>query len=198
MFIVNFLAHIYLSRQDDLLKIGNFIGDFVKGREIEDYSEEVQKGIRLHREIDRFTDNHPVVLQSKKRLRPKYRHYAPVIVDVYYDHFLASMWSDYSRQELKQFTLDFYALTESHIDIIPAKARHMLGYMKRDNWLYNYQFLEGIHRALSGMSRRTSYNSHMEESIVDLKENYEAFKSEFVEFFPDLKLKSWDFINSSL
>ena len=195
---MNFLAHIYLSGHNDLLKIGNFIGDFVKGKAIENYSNEVQKGIRLHRMIDEYTDNHPTVLQSKIRLRPKYRHYAPVIVDVYYDHFLASLWSNYSEYELKQYCQNFYDLTDSYYNIIPTRARHMLVHMKKGNWLYNYQFLEGIHLALSGMSRRTTHKSYMEGSVEDLKANYEAFKAEFVEFFPDLDTESEKYINSSI
>ena len=191
---MNFLAHIYLSRHNDLLKIGNFIGDFVKGRAIENYSSEVQKGIRIHRKIDEYTDNHPIVLKSKKRLRPKYRHYAPVIVDVYYDHFLASLWSNYSEHDLKQYCQNFYDLTEEYHDIIPPKAQYMLGYMKRDNWLYHYHLTEGINRALSGMARRTTFESKMEHATKNLVENYEDYRDEFHRFFPHLQQHCLEFI----
>ena len=90
---MNFLAHIYLSGDDPNIQLGNFIGDFVKGRNlVEQFGHEIAKGIELHRAIDEFTDKHPIVKLSKVRLREKYRHYAPVIVDIFYDHYLAKNW----------------------------------------------------------------------------------------------------------
>src|SRR5690349_12341831 len=99
---MNFLAHIFLSGDDPEIMVGNFIGDFVKGRNLDDrFSSGIVKGIELHRAIDEYTDSHPVVAQSKNRLRPKYRHYAPVIVDVFYDHFLAKNWKNYHPTSLE-------------------------------------------------------------------------------------------------
>ncbi|MEQ9303153.1 MAG: ACP phosphodiesterase, partial [Marinoscillum sp.] len=156
---MNFLAHLYLSGDDEELLVGNFIGDFVKGSQMEQYPERVQKGNRLHRSIDYFTDNHEVVLESKIRLREKFRHYAPVIVDVYYDHFLAKDWLKFSSTPLKKYTEDFYQTMDGYYDILPKGVIHMLSFMARDNWLYNYQFIEGINKALTGMSRRTKYEN---------------------------------------
>lgn len=184
--LMNFLAHIYLSGDQEAIMIGNFIGDFVKGKAFENFDGSIQKGILLHRAIDEFTDDHQVVTSSKKRLRPKYHHYAPVIADVFYDHFLASLWENYHEVPLLTFTKDFYKTTDQYLDIIPEKAKHMLHYMRRDNWLYNYQHVEGIHQALSGMSRRTPFDSRMDESVDDLRQDYEAYKREFEIFFPDL------------
>ena len=100
---MNFLAHLYLSGNDPLVRLGNFIGDFVKGRDLADrYEPAIVKGIELHRAIDEFTDQHAIVKQSKMRLRPKYRHYAPVIVDIFYDHFLAAGWDNHSEQLLPE------------------------------------------------------------------------------------------------
>ncbi len=183
---MNFLAHIFLSGNSNEVLIGNFIGDFVKGKSWEDYGAEVQKGILLHREIDRYTDSHDIVTKTKERLRPKFSHYAPVIGDVFYDHFLASLWLDYCDIPLLEYTESFYSLTESYQDVIPDKARRMLFYMKQDNWLYNYQYVEGINRALTGMSRRTTFQSKMEEASKDLSAHYKAYEDEFVAFFPEL------------
>lgn len=184
---MNFLAHLYLSGDDEGVLVGNFIGDFVKGSQMNGYANSIQKGIRLHRSIDHFTDTHPIVLESKVRLREKFRHYAPVIVDVFYDHFLAKNWSDFSKISLKQYTEDFYALMKKYIDTIPKGVTHMLGFMSRDNWLYNYQFIEGIDRALTGMSRRTKYENKMDEASKALEENYHDFHNEFDQFFPELQ-----------
>lgn len=184
---MNFLAHLYLSGDDEEVLVGNFIGDFVKGAQIEQYAPKIQKGIRLHRSIDHFTDTHGVVLESKIRLRKKYRHYAPVIVDVFYDHFLAKNWPNFSQIPLKEYTENFYLLMKKYVSIIPKGVTTMLSFMSKDNWLYNYQFIEGIDRALTGMSRRTKYENKMDEASLTLKEHYQDFKREFDLFFPELQ-----------
>jgi len=183
---MNFLAHIYLSGNQERVMIGNFIGDFVKGKAWEEFDSAIQRGILLHREIDRYTDDHKVVIKTKERLRPKYHHYAPVISDVFYDHFLASLWENYHPTPLLDFTRSFYEVTTHYRDVIPERAQKMLFYMERDNWLYNYQFVEGINRALTGMSQRTPFRSKMEQAAVDLKTDYESYQLEFEAFFPDL------------
>ena len=194
---MNFLAHVYLSGNDREIIVGNFIGDFVKGKNVlEQYAPGIAKGIELHRSIDDFTDNHPVVTQSKKRLYEKYHHYAAVIVDMYYDHLLAHHWSDFHDEPLRVYTLNIYKVLMDHHDILPDEVRRMLMYMMRDNWLFGYAKLEGIHRALSGMSRRTKFQSHMEEAIVDLEQHYDAFKGDFFTFFPDLKAHAGNFLKS--
>lgn len=178
------------------MMVGNFIGDFVKGRNLlEQFGDGIAKGIELHREIDAFTDRHPVVLQSKTRLRPKYRHYAPVIVDVFYDHFLSRYWDHYHAQPLPDFAREAYLFLESQSDVLPEGVRHLLPHMKRGNWLLNYGNLQGIQRALSGLASRTRHDSHMEQSVQDLEESYDAFKTEFETFFPDLIAMSRAFLH---
>ncbi len=193
---MNFLAHIYLSGGNEKIIIGNFIGDFVKGNKLQDFEKEVMHGILLHREIDRFTDDHPVVLESKKRLWEKYHHYSPVIVDVYYDHFLASNWSRFHDESLKGFTEGIYQMLEKNQAILPERVIRMLHFMKRDNWLFHYQSVEGIRQTLTGMSRRTKFKSSLEKAHVDLEKNYESFKDDFEVFFPQLIQHSKEFLSS--
>ncbi len=191
---MNFLAHLYLSGDNPKIKTGNFIGDFVKGRNPgERFEADIAKGISLHREIDWYTDTHKIVKQSKDRLRPKYRHYSGVIVDVFYDHFLARNWNNYSSQQLPDFATDCYSIIQQHESIVPEGVNYMLPYMINGNWLVNYATVEGIHRALSGMAKRTRFESKMEESSVDLENWYDHFKEEFDLFFPELVLhcKLW-------
>jgi acyl carrier protein phosphodiesterase len=184
---MNFLAHLYLSGDKPKIMVGNFIGDFVKGKNLtERFDAEVAKGIALHREIDWFTDTHLIVKQSKDRLRPKYRHYSGVIVDIFYDHFLAKNWNDYSKQLLPDFAEQCYAMIQQHEEILPEDVKYMLTFMIKGNWLVNYSKLEGIQKALSGMARRTRFESKMEESVSDLQEYYEEYKKEFEIFFPEL------------
>lgn len=183
---LNYLAHLYLSNNQPLIMVGNFIADHVKGRQIEVFPEEIKAGILLHRRIDAFTDSHPVVEESKTRLRPQFRKYAPVIADIYYDHFLARDWDRYHTQSLDEFAANAYTLMNSHAEIIPPRALHMLGFMEKQNWLKNYGSLEGLHRALNGLSKRTAFESGMEHATAFLEENYAAFESDFNAFFPEL------------
>jgi acyl carrier protein phosphodiesterase len=191
---VNFLAHLYLSGDDQKIQLGNFIGDFVKGRpEQLDYDREIVRGIELHRAIDEYTDSHPIVLESKVRLRPKYRHYSSVIVDVYYDHFLAKNWHDYHEELLPDYADKVYGMVEKNLPILPKQVQRMLPYMIRGNWLVNYAQIEGIHRALYGMASRSKYDSKMDEASEDLREHYNEFYKEFAAFFPELSnyCKGW-------
>lgn len=188
---MNFLAHIYLSGNHEKLMIGNFMGDFVKGNQFEAYDIEIQKGIILHRLIDEYTDLHAIVSKSKDKLRGKYRHYAGVIVDVFYDHFLAKNWREYHSTDLMDFTEKTYDSLHNYWDTLPPKAQYLLPYMKDGNWLYYYSTIEGINKALTGMSRRTKFNSKMNEASVDLSYHYEEFEQEFKLFFEDLR----DYVN---
>ena len=125
--------------------------------------------------------------ESKARLWDEYRHYGSVIVDIYYDHFLSKNWSQYSNEPLKTFTNRQYAMLSVHAADFPAGARKTLKYMKDTDWLYNYQFLEGVDMALKGMSRRTTFDSGMEFAINELRQDYDLYKTEFISFFPLLE-----------
>ena len=183
---MNFLAHLYLSGSDEDIMVGNFAGDFIKGRQaLLHLPPKIKLGVELHRHIDEFTDKHAIVDESKRRLRPKYRHYAGIIVDIFYDHYLAKNWHTYANKLLPDFADHCYQILESRKDL-PKEMSYMLPYMVKGNWLVNYTFLQGIERALKGMSNRTKYDSKMNESIIDLQEHYNAFKKEFETFFPEL------------
>src|SRR5258708_9145485 len=110
--------------------VGNFIGDFVKGRSlVATYGDGIAKGIELHRAIDEFTDHHPVVKLSKNRLRPKYRHYSGVIVDIFYDHFLAANWNTYSEEPLDRYAARVYQIVLEHKTILPERLHQILPYI---------------------------------------------------------------------
>lgn len=184
---MNFLSHLYLSGDSEGLIIGNFIADSVKGSAFNLFSPEIKKGILLHRKIDSFTDSHPIVEQSKQRLREKYKKYASVIIDIYYDHFLAKNWSIYSEEDLYQYTQNIYSIIQKNYSVLPEKSAHFTKYMLQHNILFEYSKLEGIEKVLYGMSRRASFQSNMENSIHDLKEHYTLFENEFRLYFPELK-----------
>ncbi len=184
---MNYLAHIYLSAEDDEIKIGNFIADSVKGKKFISFPKQIQKGIILHRAIDTYTDVHPTFRESSNRLFNTYRHYSPVIIDIFYDHFLACNWSQFSTIPLNIYVEDFYTLLRRNYDILPKRVQNFLPYMEKDNWLYNYATLEGIGKILFQMNRRTANKSKMDLAINDLKINYTQFEQEFFIFFPDVK-----------
>lgn len=183
---MNFLAHIYLSGDNDLLKIGNFIADSIRGKQYLNYHKDIQKGILLHRKIDSYTDKHPIVKLSKQKLYKKYSHYATVIVDILYDHFLAKNWNKYSTVPLTKYVNDFYILLEVHFELLPTQVKKMYPYMVHDNWLASYASIEGIGKVLEGMNRRTNNKSKMNYAVIELQEFYDDFEKEFTLFFNEL------------
>ena len=193
---MNFLAHIYLSGDHHEIKIGNFIADSVRGRKYLNYPENIQKGILLHRAIDTYTDSHPTVRMSTKKLHKNYHHYSSVIVDILYDHFLAKYWSVYHSTPLDIYVEDFYKELESYYPILPEKVKKMMPYMIADNWLLSYKTVDGIGRILYQMNKRTKYKSKMNFAVIELEQYYTEFETEFRSFFDELitfsahKLKS--------
>lgn len=184
---MNYLAHIYLSGEDEQLKIGNFIADSVKGRNFLKFPEGIQKGIIFHRAIDTYTDSHPVVRKSVHRLFPFYSHYSAVIVDILYDHFLAANWHQFSSTPLGLYVSDFYELLKKNLEVLPENIQKFYPYMVKDNWLLNYATIEGIGKILSQMNHRTNNKSKMNLAVKELELFYPQFKEEFFEFFRDLE-----------
>ncbi|MCA6421785.1 MAG: DUF479 domain-containing protein [Flavobacterium sp.] len=184
---MNLLAHIYLSGDNDLLKIGNFMADSIHGNKFNQYPSEIRKGILLHRSIDSFTDMHPIYRQSKHRLHEKYGHYSGVIMDIFYDHFLAKNWKIYSDEKLEDYADNFYILLKESYDLLTEKVKGMLPYMIERNWLVSYASIEGLEMILFQMDHRTKKRVAMHESIVELKKFYLQFDEEFSLFFEELK-----------
>lgn len=187
---MNFLAHIYLSGDNDLIKIGNFMADGIKGKQFENYPPEIQKGILLHRFIDSYTDSHPLFRKSTKRLHEKYHHYAGVIVDVFYDHFLAKNWNQYSEENLQEYTNRFYQSLETNYNSLSERTQGMMPYMIKNNWLLSYQTVEGINKILTQMDGRTKNASKMRFAANELVEYYDEFQSDFVLFFENVKYEA--------
>lgn len=187
---MNFLAHIYLSGDNDLIKIGNFMADGIRGKQFEHFPEEVQKGIILHRSIDTYTDSHDIFRQSTKRLHEKYHHYAGVIVDIVYDHFLAKNWEKYSDEKLDRFINRFYRSLHENYPILSEKTQDLMPYMVKQNWLLSYKTVEGIRNILTQMDRRSKNLSKMQFATEELVTFYTEFEQEFTLFFEDLRQHS--------
>jgi acyl carrier protein phosphodiesterase len=185
---MNFLAHIYLSGDNDLIKIGNFMADGIRGKHFETFPMEIQKGIILHRAIDTFTDAHPVFRTSTKKLHQRYHHYAGVIVDVFYDHFLSKNWANYSNENLDDYIQRFYRTLNDNRKILTEKTIYLMPYMIKQNWLLSYQTVEGIDSILTQMDSRTKNQSKMRFASEELQESYLEFEQEFTVFFEDLRV----------
>ncbi|WP_336070493.1 acyl carrier protein phosphodiesterase [Mesoflavibacter sp. CH_XMU1404-2] len=183
---MNYLAHIYLSGNNKMLTIGNFIADGIRGKKYKTYPIEVQKGILLHRQIDTFTDAHPTVRQSTKRLHKNYGHYSGIIVDILYDHFLAKNWSKYSDVPLEDYAENFYQILTDNIDILPQRILKMMPHLISGNWLLSYATKEGIAKVLDGMNKRTKNRSQMNLATKELDLFYDEFEAEFTSFFEEL------------
>jgi len=183
---MNYLAHLYLSGNDTGLIIGNFIADAVKGKQLNNFSAEIIRGIKLHRQIDMFTDTHPILERGKEALRPKFRKYSGVVMDIFGDHFLARNWNSYSKVDLHDFADQMYQILHQHQHVFPEKSRYTLHYMSMQDWLSNYQHIEGVKRSLGGLARRTKFHSGMENAHKELERHYMFFQSIFHEFLPDL------------
>jgi acyl carrier protein phosphodiesterase len=183
---MNFLAHIYLSGDHKLITIGNFVADGIRGNKYKLYPIEIQVGIKLHREIDTFTDAHPIFRRCTKRLHKGYGHYSGVIVDIVFDHFLAKNWTYYSDMPLGDYIDDFHTTLNQHLEILPPRFKKITPIMIEGNWLLSYATIDGIQLVLNGMNKRTKGQSKMNEATKELKEYYGAFEKDFTAFFDEL------------
>lgn len=183
---MNFLAHQYLSGESEKVKIGNFIGDYVKGKKYLNYHPEIQKGILLHRNIDYFTDHHPIVLQSSNRLKKGYKKYSGVVIDVIYDHFLAKKWDKYHTQNISKFVTKSHEILVKNYLILPKKVKFFLPFIIQSRRLESYANLQGLESALEIMSRRTSLPDQTNYAIQTLQDQYDDFETEFDNFMNDL------------
>lgn len=184
---MNFLAHAYLSFGQPGLLVGNMISDFVKGKQQYDYPPAIREGIVLHRQIDQFTDEHPVTREAKAFFRPVYRLYSGAFIDVVYDHFLAADPNEFTDESLAGFAQQTYTTLQEHYAYLPMEFAGMLPYMRTHNWLYNYRTIEGISKSMAGLVRRSTYLNDSAPGVVILQNNYEALRSLYQVFWADVK-----------
>ncbi len=187
---MNYLAHAFLSRSSPELLIGGLLGDFVKGREqLLQYSPAVGAGIRLHRAIDRYTDTHAIVRASCTLISPARRRFAAILVDVFYDHFLARHWTRYTELPLEDFTQQVYATLLPDIASYPERLQRILPRMAADDWLAAYAEIESVDAALHGIARRFQRFPRaavLADGVQELLHHYAALEQHFLDFFPEL------------
>lgn len=184
---MNYLAHLYLSKEDKEEMFGNFIGDFVKGRNFQQYPIKIQKGIRLHRFIDDYTDSHPITKEMAQKIRKHAGKFSMVVTDIYHDHFLAKHWDTSQNIPLNIFAEQFYELNYWQAEWIPEKATNMYPYLKAYNWLNAYKDFNGLTKVFFGMERRIKQLAPLSKSVEWLQEDYQFFLDCHTHFFPELE-----------
>lgn len=182
---MNFLAHLYLSGDNEHLIVGNFLGDFLKNSQVATLPPPVQEGVRLHRKIDTFTDEHPAVRQSAGLLRPVHGKYAPVILDVLLDFLLVKNWERYSLASLPDFAGGMYEVLKRHLHLMPGFLQERLPLMIADDWLVRYGTEDGLRFTFSRMKKRTSMPELFENAFESLQTHLVPLNEGFNAFFPD-------------
>jgi Uncharacterized protein conserved in bacteria len=183
---MNFLAHIFLSGDNDEIRLGNFIGDFVKGNAYNKYSPQIRKGILLHRKIDSFTDSHAIVRQHKSLFYDKYHKYAGIIIDILYDHYLAHYWHMFSEVDFNEYVEIVNDFLINNIDSMPPDLKKIVPNLVQNNWLNSYRTIAGIESVLIGMSKGTSLPAEYTYAILILRKNYESIRHDFFNYFSQL------------
>ncbi len=184
---MNYLAHVTLAGPSDEAVLGNLLGDFVKGLDRDGLPAAVRDGIAAHHAIDRFTDLDATVVRARQRLDERYGHMRRVLVDVFFDHFLARHWSRFRPDvALPAFTRRVYGVLRSHAALLPPRLARMRPRMEADDWLASYGDVDAIDRALAGMARRLRRPRPLADGGAELRARYAELEADFLEFFPRL------------
>ena len=183
---MNYLAHIFLSCNNEDLLMGNFIADSISNKEVFLLPEKVKEGVLLHRKIDFYTDTHAIVRKGTHRLQPYHHKYSPVVIDVLYDHLLANNWDRYSSSSLSVFAQNIYKIFSRRMDEMPPRLKRKLPRMIEHDWLNNYKSIEGLQFTLEKMDERTRFPSNFGGAVEHLLDDYGLFTDEFNAFFPEV------------
>lgn len=182
---MNFLAHAWLAGDDPAHQLGGLMGDFVKGPLPAGLPADIAAGVALHRRIDVFADNHPAFRRSRGRVSPARRRAAGILVDMFYDHFLARHWQAFHPEPLSDFTARLYALMDDHRAVLPPRLTGLLPSMRDDDWLASYRNAETVAFALDRMARRLSRPELLLGAGTELDIHYAALEEDFFEFVTD-------------
>lgn len=183
---MNYLAHIFLSGIEETVLIGNFIGDYVKGKDYLKYPANIRKGIILHRRIDFFTDTHKITSQSKKYFAPQYHKWAGIVTDILYDHFLIVNWDKFCPVPLTEYKEDIFDVLQKYYPVLPERVKYFVPSFIQNDWIKIYSTQEGIVSVLYRMSMRTPLPDESIFAAEVLRKYYIQLNSEFMTFFPDL------------
>jgi len=183
---MNHLMHLFLSGNDPEILVGNLMGDFVKGRLDDRFPPGIRRGIEIHRKIDSFAAGNAFFLQSKRCIDPCFGHYRAVLVDIFYDHFLARDWDRYSPSTLEEFIRISYQTLCRYEAQLPPRLLELLPRMFSRHWLIAYQEPAGIEIALRRMSTRLARPNPLAEGFAELSKKRDLLQSDFRGFLPEV------------
>lgn len=183
---MNYLAHAHLSFQNESILVGNMIGDTIKKKEYEVLPDEIKIGVNLHRAIDEYTDRNRIVLNTRSYFSPTIKHYAMVISDVIYDHYLAANWNKYEKSTLNIFAQKTYQILEKNESFFPERFSQLYPYMKTGNWLELYGTIDGIENTIRKLGKRSESFIWADETIDIFKSKYQLIGADFEEFYKEL------------
>lgn len=182
---MNYLAHIYLSDNSEENMLGNFLGDFVNKSLENEFEYSIRQGIFMHKKLDTFTDSHPDFFRSRKRISSINRRLSGVLIDIFYDHYLAKNWHEYSSISLAEYADNFYNILEKFSYCLPDKLTKRMPYIIEENWLLSYRDISGIERTVERIAKRFSNTRHpLVNPIDELINNYESLENDFRCFYP--------------
>ncbi|MFN7929471.1 MAG: ACP phosphodiesterase [Blastocatellia bacterium] len=185
---MNYLAHAFLAGDSPQALVGALLGDFVKGAAKNNYAPLIQRNIELHRRIDAYTDAHPIVRAAKPLIASERRRFAGILLDIFYDHYLAKHWARFSPVALPTFTQQVYAALHAHHALLPERLQKMLPYMQSEDWLASYAQIAWIEVTLARVARRLRPGNALASGSAELQQHYTRFETDFLTFFPDLIL----------
>jgi acyl carrier protein phosphodiesterase len=195
---MNYLIHFFLAGNDVELRLGNLLGDYVKGRverfEHPGLTDRLRVGIQMHRTIDAFSDRHPAVHRSKRILSAQYGRLSGVIVDLFYDHVLARRWSEHHPRPLEDYTQEIYRTLKANLHRLPPAVHPLVASMSRGDWLGSYASQRGIDRALQGMAQRRPVAAEIGTAGRVLTDHFDRFSADFDEFLPELSERCAEFL----
>ncbi|KES16317.1 MULTISPECIES: ACP phosphodiesterase [Gilliamella] len=184
---MNILAHLHLATIANSSLIGNTVADFVKGDPYQQYPTEIADGIMLHRKVDNLTDSFPSVKQAKMLFRNSHQRVAPITLDIVWDHFLSKYWHDFgSSQTLSSFNIMTKRHIQPYIIDYPKNYQSFMNAMWRESWLENYASIDFIAKVLKGMAQRRPKLYLLQETIIDIKQNYNALEILFFDLYPKI------------
>ena len=184
---MNFLAHFHLAWPDEGLIAGALEGDYYKGPVQEHLAADLARGIRLHRAIDAYTDEHPLVAQLRREFPPGLRRCAGILIDLSFDHYLSSRWESYHRQPLEQFREGVYRILRRRDGEFSSGARHMSARILEHDILGLYGEWETVTRSAARIGERFRRGNPLLDVARDLEPLRPALERSFRDFYPQLQ-----------
>lgn len=175
---MNYLVHLYLAGPTPESQLGNLMGDFVKGRLGDAWPPAVRRGIEMHRRVDHFAHDHPTYRRSRARLDPAFGHCRGVMIDIFYDHFLARNWERHHPLPLPEFARQVYGLLTEHFAILPPGLQEVAPRMIAHDWLFSYRDTATIGRVLERVSARLSRPNPLGLGMTELQRNYRELEED--------------------